>query len=100
MQRLGSISHLETDLAAVYFDLLVASLVTVERFPCSFDLAGLVERCTVGVGWGVEPSLVGHLDCSVDKCLLPDPDLLKMNSAESPHLSVWLKGLAELAVVP
>ena len=100
MRRLGSINHLETDLAAVYFDLPVASLVTIERFPYSSDLAGLVERCTVGVGSGVESSLVGHLGCSVDKCLLPDPDLLTMNFAESSRLSVWLEGAAELAVVP
>ena len=88
MQRPDPINHLETGLAAVYFDLLVASLATVEGFPCSFDLAGLAERCTAGVRWRGELSLAGHLGCSADKCLLPEPDLLKTNFAESLRLNV------------
>ena len=74
--------------------------MTAERFLCSFDLAGLVERCTVGVRSRVDLSLAGHLDCSVDNCLRPDPDRLKTNFAEWSRLSVWLEGLAELAAVP
>ena len=100
MQRLGPIDHPETYLEAVYFDLLAASLARVERFPYSFDLVGLAERCTVEVRWGAELDLAGHLDYSVDSCPLPDPDLLTTNFAESPRLSVWLEGLAELAAVP
>ena len=82
MQRLGLINHLETGLAVVCFGLLVASLVTAERFPCSFDLAGLVEHCIVGVRSRVDLSLAGQLGCSVDNCLRPDPDRLKTNFAE------------------
>lgn len=100
MQRPGLIDHLETYLEAVYFDLLVAPLARAERFPYSFDLAGLAERCTVGVRWWTELGLVGHLDCSVDSCPLPDPDLLTTNFAGWPRLSVSLEGLAELAAVP
>ena len=81
---------------AVYFDLLVASLARTERFPYSFDLAELAERCTVGVRWRAKLSL--HLDCSVDS--YPDSDPLTTNSVGSPRLSVWLEGLAELAAVP
>lgn len=100
MQRLGLIDHLEIYSEAVYFGLLVASLARVERFPYSFDLAGLAERYTVGVRWRAELRLAGHLDCSVDSCPLPDPDLLTTNFAGSPRLSVWLQGVAELAAVP
>ena len=100
MQRRGLIDHLATDSEAVYFDLLVASLERIERFPYSFGLAGLIEHCTVEVRWRAQLSLVGHLDCSVDNCSLPDPGLLMTSFAESPHLNVWLEGLAELAAVP
>ena len=74
--------------------------MTIERFPYSFDLVGLVERCTVGVRWRIELSLAGYLDCSVDKYFPPDPDLLTTNFAELPRLNVGLEGLAELAAVP
>ena len=94
MQRLGPIDHLETYLEAVYFDLLVAPLARVERFPYSFDLEGLAERCTVAVRWRAESDLV---DYSGDSC---PPDLLTTNFAELPRLSVWLEGLAGLAAVP
>lgn len=84
----------------MYFDLPVAPLARVERLPYSFGLAVLAERYTVGVRWRAELGLAGHFDCSVDSCPLPDPDLLTTNFAESPRLSVWLEGLAELAAVP
>ena len=100
MQRPSLINHLETYLAAVYSDLLVVSLVTVEHSPDKFDLVGLIERYIVGVRWTAEFDLAGHLDCNVDKCPLPGPDLLTRNFAESPHLSVWLEGVAESAAVP
>lgn len=83
----------------VYFDRLVASL-RVERFPCSFGLAGLAERCTVAGRWKADLGLAGHLDYSVDSCPLLDPDLLTMNFAESPRWSVWLEELAEFGAVP
>ena len=54
----------------------------------------------MGVRWRADLGLAGHLDCSVDSCPLHDPDLLTTNFAESPRLSVWLEGLAELAAVP
>lgn len=100
MRRLVLIDHLETCLEAVYFGLLVASLARAERFPYSFGLAGLAERCTVGVRWRAEFGLAGHLDYSAGNCPLPFPDLLMTNFAESPRLSVWLEGLAELVAVP
>ncbi len=100
MQRLSLIDRLEIYLAAAYFDLLVASLARVERFPCSFGFAELVERYTVAVRWRAESGLAGHLDCSVDNCPPPGPDPLTTNFAESPRLSAWLEGVAELAAVP
>lgn len=100
MQHLGPIDHLETYLEAVYFDLPVASLARVGRFPYNFDLAVLAEHCTVGVRWRAQLGLAGHLDCSADNCPLPDLDLLTMSFAESPRLSVWLEGLAVLMAVP
>lgn len=100
MPRPGLIDHLETYLEGGYFDLLVAPLAKVERFPYSFDLAGPAERCIVGARWRVELSLAGQLDCSVGSFPLRDPDLRKTNFVESPRLSVWLEGLAELAAVP
>lgn len=100
MRRPALIDHLETCLAAVYYGLLVASLARAERYPYNFDLAGLAERCTVGVRWRAEFGPAGHLDCSAGNWPLPWPDLLMTNFAESPRLSVWLEGLAELAAVP
>ena len=85
---------------AVCFDLLAASLVTVEDFPYSLDLAGPVERCTAEVRWRAGLGLAGHLDCSADKSLLPDLDLLTTNFAGSSRLNVWSEGLAELVAVP
>ena len=100
MKRLSLIDHLETYSEAVYFGLLVASLASFERFPCSSDLAGLAERCTVGARWRAELGLAGRLGCGTDSCLLPEPDLLTRNFVGSSRLSVWLEGLAELAVAP
>ena len=100
MPRPGLTNHLETCSVAAYSDLLVASLVTVEGFPCSLDLAGPVERCTVGVRWKVGLALAEHLGCSVDMSPLPDLDLLTTNFAESPRLNVWLEGLAESVAAP
>ena len=100
MTRPGLTNHLETCSVAVYSDLLVASLVKFEGFPCSFDLAGPVERCTVGVRWKAGLGLAGRLDCSVDMSLLPDLDLLTTNFAESPRLNVWLEGLVESVAAP
>ena len=94
MQRLGPIDHLGTYLEAVYFDLLVAPLARVERFPYSFEFAGLAERCTVAVRWRAESDLVDYSGGS------SPPDLLTTNFAELPRLSVWLEGLAGLTAVP
>lgn len=100
MRSLGLIDHLETYLEVVYFDPLVASLARFERFLYSFDLAGLAERCTVGVRWRAELGLAGHLERKVGSCPLLDLDLLTMNSVGSPRLSVWFVELAELTAVP
>lgn len=100
MQRPGQINHLETYLAVVYFDLPAASWATIEYFLYSFDLAGLIERYNGEVRWRTSLSLADHLDCSVDKCRLHDPDLLMRNFVESPRSSVELEGLAGLAAVP
>ena len=100
MRRLSLIDHLEIYLVAGCFALPVASSVTAERFPCGFDLAGPVDRCTVGVRWKAEFGLAGRFDCSVDKCPPPGPDLLTRDFAASLHLSVWSEVLAGSAVVP